>query len=348
MSEPLVSIIINNYNYGRFLRDAMDSALNQTYPRTEVIVVDDGSTDDSREVIACFGSKVVPILKENGGQASAYNAGFKASTGDLVIFLDADDILLPEAVARIVESWEPDVAKVQCRLQIVDQHGTPRDLYHPPLGRSMSSGDLKEVVLQQFRYVQTPGSGNTYSRRFLESVLPIPEDEWRTGADIYLIGLDALYGRIISIEQPMAYYRIHGANDSVRGDIPLLERLLRRVLWDLNSESSILRRARKLRLQAPSDLALRWPPHAIMRVALRILDPDRYPREESLASLVTRATRAVWACRGYGFIKRVILSAWYLTILLLPARLAKVWATWGCYPPSRPRLLRRHILRTMD
>ena len=69
MSElRLATIILNNYNYGRFLKDAIDSALNQTYPRTEVIVVDDGSTDDSRTIIAGYGSRITPILKETGGR----------------------------------------------------------------------------------------------------------------------------------------------------------------------------------------------------------------------------------------------------------------------------------------
>jgi glycosyltransferase involved in cell wall biosynthesis len=67
--HPFVSILINNYNYGRFLQEAIDSALNQTYSPTEVIVVDDGSTDNSREIIASYGNKIIPVLKENGGQA---------------------------------------------------------------------------------------------------------------------------------------------------------------------------------------------------------------------------------------------------------------------------------------
>src|SRR4051812_16040279 len=95
---PWASIIINNYNYGHFLRDAIDSALAQTYPCTEVIVVDDGSTDDSREVIAGYGQRVTAVFKENGGQASAFNAGFAASRGEVVVFLDADDTLLPNAM----------------------------------------------------------------------------------------------------------------------------------------------------------------------------------------------------------------------------------------------------------
>ncbi len=66
-SSQKVSIIINNYNYGRFLKEAIDSALNQTYSNTEVIVVDDGSTDNSHEIIAEYGKQIIPILKENRG-----------------------------------------------------------------------------------------------------------------------------------------------------------------------------------------------------------------------------------------------------------------------------------------
>ena len=84
-----VSIVIRNWNYGRFLSDAIDSALAQTHAATEVVVVDDGSTDDSREILALYGNQVRAVLKEqNGGEGSAVNAGFAAATGDIVLFLD--------------------------------------------------------------------------------------------------------------------------------------------------------------------------------------------------------------------------------------------------------------------
>ena len=85
----MISIIINNYNYARFLRAAIDSALGQSYQPIEVLVVDDGSTDQSRAIIDSYGDRIRPVLKKNGGQASALNAGFAQSQGDSVIFLDA-------------------------------------------------------------------------------------------------------------------------------------------------------------------------------------------------------------------------------------------------------------------
>ena len=79
-SDLLVTILINNYNYGRFLRDAIDSALNQTYRNLEVIVVDDGSTDESREVIASYGDRIIPVLKENGERLST-QCGLRSQPG---------------------------------------------------------------------------------------------------------------------------------------------------------------------------------------------------------------------------------------------------------------------------
>jgi glycosyltransferase involved in cell wall biosynthesis len=99
MSNPVTaSIIISSYNYGRFLSQAIDSALNQTCDQVEVIAVDDGSTDNSLDVIASYGDSIISVVKENGGQASALNAGFHASHGQVLLFLDSDDTLLPGAV----------------------------------------------------------------------------------------------------------------------------------------------------------------------------------------------------------------------------------------------------------
>jgi glycosyltransferase involved in cell wall biosynthesis len=85
MSLPLVSIIINNYNYEHYLAHAINSALQQSFSEVEIIVVDDGSTDQSRDVICSFGDAIKPIFKSNGGQASTLNAGFKQACGEIVI-----------------------------------------------------------------------------------------------------------------------------------------------------------------------------------------------------------------------------------------------------------------------
>lgn len=90
--RPLVSILINNHNYERFIGESIDSALNQDYPHTEVVVVDDGSTDNSRQIIASYNNRIVPVFKENGGQASPFNVGFAASKGETICLLNSDDV----------------------------------------------------------------------------------------------------------------------------------------------------------------------------------------------------------------------------------------------------------------
>ena len=92
---PLVSIIITNYNYEKFLPRAIDSALQQTYPVKQIIVVDDGSTDNSRKIINQYGNQITPVFQENRGATSATNTGFFASRGEILFFLDSDDIFSP-------------------------------------------------------------------------------------------------------------------------------------------------------------------------------------------------------------------------------------------------------------
>jgi glycosyltransferase involved in cell wall biosynthesis len=101
-ATPRVSVVIPNYNHTRFITGAIQSVLNQTYRSFEVIVVDDGSTDNSREVVASFGSQVRYIWQENQGLAGARNTGIRAARGQLIGLLDADDQWLPDFLEKMV------------------------------------------------------------------------------------------------------------------------------------------------------------------------------------------------------------------------------------------------------
>ena len=214
MSEVrLASIIINNYNYGRFLDEAIRSACEQTYQPTEVIVVDDGSIDDSRAVIARYAGSVVPVLKENGGQASALNAGFAASRGEVVVFLDADDTLLPDALSSTVPLLaDSAVAKVHWPLQVIDVAGRPTGRLVPK--GLLPDGDFRELVRRAGSACvnSPPTTGNAWSRWFLERVLPIPEQEHRISADAYLFGLAPALGLVRRSDRSLGCYRVHGTN----------------------------------------------------------------------------------------------------------------------------------------
>ena len=212
--RPLVSVVINNYNYGRFIGDAIDSALNQTYSNVEVIVVDDGSTDDSREVIEGYGEKIKAVFKLNGGQASAMNRGFEAAAGELIYFLDSDDIALPDCVEKFINYYNATAensAALQFKLQIIDGDGNLTGGITPDLER-LQGGEAVRLLEQKGSYVHPPTSGNVFSRSLLEKIMPIPEKDYRICADLHLCTLAALVGTVTDIEDVLAQYRIHGAN----------------------------------------------------------------------------------------------------------------------------------------
>lgn len=213
--NSVASIIINNHNYGRYLAEAIDSALAQTFPRVEVIVVDDGSTDDSRDVMARYGGRIVPILQDNRGQAAACNAGLTASRGDVVCFLDADDTLFPTALARAaLKLAAAEVVKVHWPLCVADRRGRLTTETIPDA--VLAEGDLREDVIRDgpLQYVTAPTSGNAWSRAYLEKVFPIHEWGNKHGADAYLSMLAPLFGRVARLTEPQGTYRMHQDNFS--------------------------------------------------------------------------------------------------------------------------------------
>ena len=163
LAEPAMrtSIIINNYNYARFLVQAVDSALNQTYPDIEVVVVDDGSKDNSLQILESYGNRIKLIAKENGGQASCYSAGFSQCSGELVLFLDADDYLRPECIERVLRHWTPGVSKAHFYLAVVDADANPLGAIVPS-GRLADTEALKMMALFG-SYCAPPASGNLFS-----------------------------------------------------------------------------------------------------------------------------------------------------------------------------------------
>jgi len=207
-----VSIIITSYNYGAFLGEAINSALDQTHADTEIIVVDDGSLDNSAEIINSYGGRITPIFKENGGQCSSFNTGFEKSQGDVVILLDADDRLMNTAAARHVEHFrDPDVVKSCGYMEITDIDGNRSgDLLPASLGRS---GDYLEISLRNGpnTYQSSFTSGNAWSRSFLEKIMPLPEGDL-IGPDGYLTAVEWLFGRIAFIHDVIGLYRFHGNN----------------------------------------------------------------------------------------------------------------------------------------
>ena len=189
-----VSIVINNYNYRGFIRQAIESALAQTYGNTEVIIVDDGSTDGSVEIINEYSKQTTVILKQNGGQASAFNVGISRATGDFILLLDSDDYLFPNAVEECVTKFPPGYSRVYFRLRTVDGHGN--HIRHSKRSVHRFDGSAISAMAEGRRVPHVPTSGNVFDSRHLKAILPIPEDEYRICADGYLFVKTAISGNV--------------------------------------------------------------------------------------------------------------------------------------------------------
>lgn len=207
--------LINNYNYGAFAPEAVASALRQTQPFDEIIVIDDGSTDGSVEAldkISAQESRVRVVQKANGGQLSCFNEGLALAQGDLVFFLDSDDRYEPGYVQRMSELYRrrPDIDFACCGRRVFGgaqgvelQHPTSRDL-----GFSAAITWLKRT------WVGGSTSCISARRPMLDRCFPLPQEEsWRVCADLCLVYGTSLAGaRKYYVAEPLVNYRVHGAN----------------------------------------------------------------------------------------------------------------------------------------
>ena len=202
-----LSVLINNFNYARYLGMAIDSALAQDHPDFEVVVVDDGSTDDSREVIASYGDSIVPVLKPNGGQASSFNNGFAVSSGDIVLLLDADDAFLPGKLRRVADLYNSrDIDWCFDRVTTEEGGAPPGELLVTPF-------DKREQMRRGiFPSLPVPTSGLSFRREALGRILPMPEASDVVLSDNYLKFAAAYLGQGVLIETPLTFQRLHAAN----------------------------------------------------------------------------------------------------------------------------------------
>ncbi|ETX28739.1 glycosyltransferase family 2 protein [Roseivivax isoporae] len=205
---PQVSVIINNYNYGRFLPRAIDSALDQTGVAAEIIVVDDGSTDDSRAILRGYGDAIRPVLQANAGQAAALNAGVAAARAPLLAFLDADDWWYRDKLARVCFAFEkaPKAGLAYHRLQPMDSGERPA---FAPIPRTLCSGDLAPRLLRSGgRWPFPMTSSLTVRRGVWDDAGDIPAG-FRISADAWIAGILPFLAPVVALAEPLGAYRIH-------------------------------------------------------------------------------------------------------------------------------------------
>ncbi|MGB7754352.1 MAG: glycosyltransferase [Candidatus Acidiferrales bacterium] len=207
-TKPLVSILICNYNYGRFIATAIDSALAQTYPNVEIIVVDDGSTDNSRDVIDGYNGRVRKVYKQNAGQSAATNHAFAASTGEIICLLDSDDYFERDKVEKVVSCYQqhPNAWFVFHPLRRVHINGTDHGIQEP-----MNGSRWLDYRRTTNKFTAPPTSGLTFLRSAWQTFGFMPE-ELQVLGDNYITFVIMALKRGYYLCEPLAVLRLHGDN----------------------------------------------------------------------------------------------------------------------------------------
>lgn len=214
MANPLVTVLVDTYNHERFIEQAIVSVLEQDFPRsdTEILIVDDGSTDRTPEFLRKFQPNVRVLRKANGGQASAFNAGIPKARGQIVAFLDGDDWWAKNKLSRVVETLDanPPIGFLGNGIVIVREDGfqqteTLRD------GFRFQANTVEGARLFRVRRSFMGTSRMTIRAALLRMIAPIPENI-TVEADEYLFTIAAVLSPAQILPEPLTYYRLHDAN----------------------------------------------------------------------------------------------------------------------------------------
>jgi hypothetical protein len=344
-SSILASIIVNNYNYGRYLNQAIDSALRQSYKHLEVIVVDDGSTDNSVDVIRSYGNQVIPVIKPNGGQGSAFNAGFASSHGEVIIFLDSDDLLAPGAVEAVVKAFQetPEAVRVQYRMEVVDADGRPTGILKPFQHMPLRSGDLRRHVLTfPFDIPWMPTSGNAFSASTLRQILPVPEEEYRILADYYLSNITPLFGPLLFLEQVLAFYRVHGGNsyEQLQPEIDL-DQVRKTIIHARNTRKYLEKFSEREGAETGSkeQEEILSVSYVANRLVSYKLDPKQHPaKEDTLWKIFSQGIAASLRRFDVSWVMRAGFILWFMAMTAAPRKLSAWLGSAFLYPQRRKSL----------
>lgn len=339
---PRLSIVIPNYNYARFIAQAIDSALDVSWPAVEVIVVDDGSTDESRAVIGSYGDRVTAIFQENAGQKEACNVGFARSTGDVIVFLDSDDVLDARLMSELARVWHPGVSKVQFQMKIIDAEGRPTGALLPQFGSGTPTPQqIRRWAQLAAAYPTPPGSGNAYARSFLQQIFPLSGSE--RFSDSYCLAAAPYFGDVVTITKPLVSYRIHGANDGAMSavDVKRLGKEVVRGHWRFRYAQQL---AHVAGISVDDEVFHRSLPMLCYRLASARLAPSQHPlRDDTVAIILRHFARAFFVEQGLSLPARSALLTWAALVALAPEELAERLVSWRFAPSTRPRAVSRAL-----
>jgi glycosyltransferase involved in cell wall biosynthesis len=323
MKTPLISIVLNNYNYGKYVGKAIESALAQTYDNVEVVIVDDGSSDNSKEVITSFAIEKT-YFKENGGQVSAQNLGFEKSTGDIVIFLDSDDYLYPELCTTLAKNYSPNIMMYPYKLRICDENGIESHDEMPRAGLILN--DHCQHLMKYGYMPISPMSGVAYHRDFLSQVFPFDEIKWNNSIDHYLSFTAPFFGEVLVLNQPLGGYRMGHMSISQH---PLISfpKFRLNLLYSTYYAEAIASLAFKHFNKNIAVETLLSAYHWKNRFFSYVLSPDKHPfKQDNRFTLITRSIAQFIKADDIELPKRVKNVVLMAILLLCPRTVIKKYA----------------------
>jgi glycosyltransferase involved in cell wall biosynthesis len=324
--NPLSTIVIVNYNYERYVAIAIASALEQSYELLEVIVVDDGSTDGSRQIISSYGARIRTVFQENAGQGAAYNAGWREARGEFVLFLDSDDVLAKDAMAKVVAAFQgSDAVKVQFYLRQVNCNLEPLGYLLPSYG--FSRIEPRRQISNYGYYISPPASGNAFRKSFLDAVMPIADIEvYRRAADGYTTGLAGVAGKVVSIPETLGSYRVHGDNGGGEGGVKSLEQLHHLFMRDIKREDSQHAFGDQFDFHFPPDRSRYCPGHTKHRLLSRRLFPDAHPiKSDTVGNLVISGVVSAARFPHLKITRRVGVGMGFVLLAIVPRFLLRTY-----------------------
>lgn len=298
---PRVSVVIPTYNRAAYIGEAIESALDQTVRDLEIIVVDDGSSDRTAEIVGSYGNRIRYVRQENRERAAARNTGIRMASGERIALLDSDDAWLPNHIAACDEALrrDPRAGVAYSRAVLVDEAGR----LLTPMPAAMPSGDLLHQILSSCDIGAT-SSSTLIRREVFDSVGLFDEVRELSGSEDWVMWARiATRYEFVAVPEITAKLRVHGAN--TRGNAPGMER-------------SSLKAVDVLFSAYGTDSRLRGY-EGVARAAVYTLIAINYYGEGDMSRSRHFLRRAVAACPSYCLNRR-----WSFTLLrtLLGARLS--------------------------
>jgi hypothetical protein len=227
--RPTIAAVVVNYNYAHYLPEAVESLLRQSRPFDEIVVVNDGSTDDSMRVLDAYRDVATILDIENGGQLGACIVGIAATTSEYVYFLDADDYVRDDMVESLRPALLGRPVKIQFQLEAVSSTVDLSGSVFPGFPKDYDSIRMRADNRSMGFYICPPTSGNVYLRRAL-SDLSFDHLDKRDFIDGPVTLAMPYIGEVATLAVPLAFYRLHGMNHSGHSD-PSCSKLSAEVDW---------------------------------------------------------------------------------------------------------------------